>query len=153
MIVSCSECGHEVSTKAFVCPHCGCPLKSVSKTSLRPKRMRLPNGFGRITEIKGKHLRKPFRAMISDGKDENGKPIGKLLKPNAYFATYNEAYAALIEYNKNPYEISKDITMNELYEKWFKYYSETVSKSYVRDIESAWKYCKDLYDFCPIGHS
>ena len=84
--------------------------------------------------------------MISDGKDENGKPIGKLLKPNAYFATYNEAYAALIEYNKNPYEISKDITMNELYEKWFKYYSETVSKSYVRDIESAWKYCKDLYD-------
>lgn len=75
------------------------------------KRMRLPNGFGQITEIKNAKLRKPFRAMVTVGKDENGKPICKLLKPESYFKTYNEAYSALLEYNKNPYDFDSLITV------------------------------------------
>ena len=38
----------------------------------KKKRMRLPNGFGQISEIKGKRLRKPFRAMITVDKTEEG---------------------------------------------------------------------------------
>lgn len=67
------------------------------------KRRRLPNGFGQITEIKGKNLRKPFRAMITVSKNENGRPICKPLKPESYFETYNDAYAALVDHHKNPY--------------------------------------------------
>ena len=77
--------------------------------------MRLPNGFGQISEIKNKNLRNRFRVMVTVGKTETGKPIAKLLKPVSYFPTYNEAYAALIEYNKNPYDLDKTITMKELY--------------------------------------
>lgn len=110
------------------------------------KRMRLPNGFGRITKIKGR-LRKPYRAMVTVGKDEYGKPIGKLLKPQSYFETYNEAYAALLEYNKDPFDVSTAITLLEIYEKWKDKKIETVSESSIRRYAIAWNYCKPLWDF------
>lgn len=151
MLISCPECSKQISDKAVSCPNCGYPIRelgSVSKvsspkpSSKKKSRMRLPNGFGRITEIKGRNLRNPFRVMVTDGVDETGHPIGKLLKPKAYFRTYNEAYQALVEYNKNPYDYANDITMNELYEAWFKVHSEkvTVARGYV--IKSTWDYCK-----------
>lgn len=75
MLITCPECNHQVSDKAISCPNCGYPMlkppnsrKAVKKQY--NKRQRLPNGFGRITEIKSKRLRKPFRVMVSDGKDE-----------------------------------------------------------------------------------
>lgn len=67
--------------------------------------MRLPNGFGQISELKGRNLRNPFRAMVTVGTDESGRPICRTLKPKGYFKTYNEAYAALVEYNRNPYDL------------------------------------------------
>ena len=44
--------------------------------------------------------------MVTVGKDDSGRPICKLLRPNAYFSTYNDAYAALTEYNRDPYDLS-----------------------------------------------
>ena len=83
MLVKCKECDLQVSDKALACPHCGCPVgKNTSMTpkrTRRNKRKKLPNGFGRITEIKGQNLRKPFRAMVTVEKDESGRMIGKLL--------------------------------------------------------------------------
>ena len=103
MLVKCAECDLQVSDKALACPHCGCPMganiKQASPRTRRNKRRRLPNGFGQISEVKGRNLRKPFRAMVAVGKEENGQPICKLLKPEAYFETYNEAYAALVSYH------------------------------------------------------
>lgn len=110
------------------------------------KRMRLPNGFGQITKIKNKRLRNPYRAMVTVGKTETGKPIVKPLKPKAYFKTYNEAYAALVEHNKNPYDLDKSITVKELYERWSVDYFNTISDSSTRTIKSAWSYCGDIYD-------
>ena len=110
------------------------------------KRKRLPNGFGQISEIKNRNLRKPFRAMVTIGKSSTGRPICKPLKPQSFFETYNDAYAALLEYNKNPYDLSENITMKELYERWSKTYFETLSDSAIRNIESAWKYCSSIYD-------
>ena len=108
------------------------------------KRRRLPNGFGQISEIKNRNLRNPFRAMISVGKDSNGRPICKPLKPESYFPTYNDAYAALVEYNKNPYDLEPSITMKELYEKWLAEYEKTVKST--RSVASAWGYCSAVYD-------
>ena len=113
----------------------------------KKKRMRLPNGFGQISEIRGRNLRNPYRVMITVGKDENGKPIVKPLKPRAYFPTYNEAYTALAEFNKTPYDIETDITVKELYELWFDEYERSISsKTSLRQTKTAWQYCSEVYD-------
>lgn len=120
MLIKCPECELQVSDKAYSCPHCGYPLKSDAKniTRRKTKRKRLPNGFGQISEIKGRNLRNPYRAMVTVGKTDEGRPICKPLKPVTYFKTYNDAYAALMEYNKNPYELDASTTLGEIYDKW-----------------------------------
>lgn len=148
MLIKCPECELQVSDKASTCPHCGFPLQPYIKPrkprNKNNKRRRLPNGFGQISEIKNRNLRNPFRAMISVGKDANGRPICKPLKPESYFPTYNDAYAALVEYNKNPYDLEPSITVKELYEKWLPEHEKTVKST--RAIESAWSYCTAVYD-------
>lgn len=146
MLTQCPECELPVSDKATACPHCGYPLKPSEKQK-KPrksnKRRRLPNGFGQISEIKNRNLRNPFRAMVTVGKTPNGKPICKPLKPESYFATYNDAYAALVEYNKNPYDLEPSITMQELYDKWLPEYEKTVKST--KSATSAWAYCSGVY--------
>lgn len=149
MLIKCPECVLQVSDKALICPHCGYPMKPDAKPKQPRKsnrKRRLPNGFGQISEIKGRNLRNPFRAMVTVGKDQNGKPICKPLKPESYFATYNDAYAALVEYNKNPYDLNPSITVEELYEQWLPEYSKTLkSQGSVRAVTSAWSYCSSVY--------
>lgn len=146
MLTQCPECELPVSDKATACPHCGYPMKPSEKQK-KPrksnKRRRLPNGFGQISEIKNRNLRNPFRAMVTVGKTPDGKPICKPLKPESYFATYNDAYAALVEYNKNPYDLEPSITMQELYDKWLLEYEKTVKST--KSATSAWAYCSGVY--------
>lgn len=148
-LMKCPECGLQISDKALSCPHCGYPLdNAVKKKKGRgpaTKRKRLPNGFGSITEIKGKNLRNPFFARVCVGKTELNKPIVKSLKPQAYFKTYNEAYEALMEYNKNPYDLDKDITAEQLYELWTTEYFAQIADNSARNITSAWAYCSSVY--------
>lgn len=110
--------------------------KRKAKSKKHPK---LPNGFGRITEIKGKNLRNPFRAMVTVGKNEEGRPIGKIL---GYYENWYDAYDALAEYRKNPFDLSiRSVTINELYEKWSdEYCKEVKSATTVRSIRSIWEY-------------
>lgn len=148
MLTTCPECELPVSDKATACPHCGFPLKAepVAKRVYQKKRMRLPNGFGQISEIKSGNLRNRFRAMVTVGKDENGKPVCRILKPQGYFATYNEAYAALVEYNRNPYDLADSITVEELHEKWIAHRNQDgIDKSVERNYSAAWKRCSKIY--------
>ena len=147
MLQTCPECELPVSDKAITCPHCGYPLiPSKKNRTCKPRRMRLPNGFGRITKITSKNLRKPYRAMVTVGHDEKGNPIGRLLQPQAYFETYNEAYAALVEYNRNPYDLDRNITMRELWDEWSEKYKATVSEAGYKGTMYAWRRCGELYD-------
>ncbi len=150
MLIKCPECELQVSDKALICPHCGYPMQPNAKSKPHRKsnkRRRLPNGFGQISEIKGRNLRKPFRAMVTIGKTDTGKPICKPLKPESYFPTYNDAYAALVEYNKNPYDLEPAITVKQLYERWSEEYFKTLkSDSGCRNIISAWSYCSSIYN-------
>lgn len=149
MLIKCPECELQVSDKALSCPHCGYPMKpeaAVPRKKKSNKRRRLPNGFGQISEIKGKNLRNPYRVMITVGKDPFGKPVSKLLKPRAYFETYNDAYAALIEYHKNPYDFDSDMTVKDLYEKWSEQHYPKVEDSSSKNHKAAWKYCRSIYD-------
>ena len=146
MLIECPECKLQLSDKAISCPHCGYPMNSSVQYRKPTKRLRLPNGFGQITRIKGKNLRNPYRVMVTVGKTETGKPISKLLRPQAYFATYNDAYAALAKYNRDPYEINNTTTLSELYDMWkeskkYKSLKETTKKAY----ESMWRHCAIMY--------
>lgn len=148
MITTCPECTLPVSDKALSCPHCGYPLKQteVQRSRQRKRRMRLPNGFGQISEIKSGNLRNRYRAMVTVGKDESGRPICKILKPKGYFATYNEAYAALVEYNKDPYSLEDSITLEEFHEKWVEHhYPLLTGDSLRRTYDTAWKRCSKIY--------
>lgn len=149
MLIKCPECELQVSDKALSCPHCGFPMQPTTKPrkprSKNNKRRRLPNGFGQISEIKNRNLRKPFRAMVTVGKTEEGRPICKPLKPDSYFETYNDAYAALVEYNKNPYDLEPAITAEELYERWSDEYFKTLTASTIGSIKLAWRYCSAVY--------
>ena len=109
------------------------------------KRMRLPNGFGQISKLKNQRLRKPYRAMVTVGKTETGKPICKLLKPEAYFKTYNEAYAALLKYNQNPYDLSSQTTFKEVYEKWLPEYERNKSLSSIRAVHREYDLCESVH--------
>jgi integrase len=84
--------------------------------------------------------------MVSVGKTPAGRPICKPLKPDSYFQTYNDAYAALAEYNRNPYDLAPSITVKELYERWSgAHYKTLSSQSSVRVFKAAWKYCASVY--------
>lgn len=152
MLIKCPECELQVSDKAVFCPHCGYPFQNKTKNPTRGKsRMRLPNGFGQITKISSKPLRNPWRVMVHIGTDPNtGRPKQSLLKPKAYFASYNEAYQALVEYNRNPFDLADNTTLLELYERWFKeHFSEDTSPNTISYTKTIWNNCTTLY-YTPI---
>lgn len=146
MLIQCPECELQLSDKAFACPHCGFPMrKGVKRREVRNKRRRLPNGFGQISEIKNQNLRKRFRASVTVGKTEDGKFLRKNLQPEAYFETYNEAYEALVEYNRNPYDLDTTLRLYELYDQWsVKHFEKFKADSSKRTITSAWSYCSSI---------
>lgn len=151
MLIKCPECELQVSDKAITCPHCGYPFKKKKENiiykEVSTKRKRLPNGFGQISKIKTGNLRFRYRAMVTVGKDKNGRPICKLLKPRSYFKTYNDAYQALVEYNKVPIDLmSNGITMDELYHLWAESkINDLKSKMSMCNYSSAWKYASSIY--------
>ena len=111
----------------------------------RTKPMKLPNGFGQISFIKG-NLRKPYRAMITIGTNENGRPICKILKPQGYFETYNDAYMALMENMKTPYDLNKDKTLEEVFNEWIEIRSKTASQGLMDQYMQGWKHLSNLHN-------
>lgn len=143
-LIQCPECNNQISDKAYCCPQCGYPVQDVQSAPRKKrsvsKRKRLPNGFGRITEIKG-NLRHPWRASVTNGTDYLGRYTAKTV---GYYSTYNDAYTALVEYHANPYDLDTNMNLSQLYEKWTDKYFENVTDAYKRSIQSAWLYCSSI---------
>lgn len=148
MLLPCPECGNQVSSKALFCPACGYPMQEKPQTVRRKRsKRRLPNGFGSITYLKGRTLRKPYLARVTIGKTDESKPIVRNLHPNAYFKTYNEAYNALIEFNRNPYSFDRDLSVRDAFGLFFaKFKTEEHTDKYVKTIERAYRRSESLYD-------
>lgn len=142
MLTTCPECSQTVSTKADACPHCGYPFRQARRRVTRRRRS-LPNGFGQITKIPG--LTNPYRAMVTTGHTDEGRPIAKLLKPRAYFPTYNDAYAALAAYHASPYDPLTDPTLAELFDRWQEMRAKTSSATVAtKQLTSVWRYCGSI---------
>lgn len=111
----------------------------MARRKSKTKHPKLPNGFGRITEIKKKNLRNPFRAMVTVGRNEEGQPIGKIV---GYYESWYAAYDALSDYHKNPYDLNaQTVTIADLYSKWTaEYFAELSGNSSVRTVTAAWEY-------------
>lgn len=157
-LIQCPECNGKVSDRAATCPHCGFPLINVQTSDTRPRspgrkhskasgKMRLPNGFGSIS-YQGPNRRKPYYARKTIGKNEFGQPILKPIQPEASFATYNEAYQALMKYNEKPYDKKFETTFRQAYESWSSDYftKKELSDSRRNAWETAFRYCEELHD-------
>ena len=125
MLIKCPECGSDISDKAYSCPHCGYPIKippTVKQASSRSRMRfkRLPSGFGTIKHLSGKR-RNPYVAYPTakeKGYMLSGSPISR--SAIGYYSTYQDAYNALLEYNKKPYDVeNKDITFGEVHQMFF----------------------------------
>lgn len=111
--------------------------------------MKLSNGTGTVYKMTG-NRRRPWRVMKTTGWTidiKTGKTIQKRVTIG-YYCTREEAFSALISYNKNPYDIEADtITFAELYDKWSERHFETLSsESSKRTIRSAYNYCRALHN-------
>lgn len=146
MLIACPECSQQISDQAVSCPHCGYPMKisSVKRARRKPKHMKLPNGFGQISELKNQNLRNPFRVLVTVGKTDEGRPICKPLQPQAYFKTYNEAYEALLRYNKDPQVFNNNLTVGDLYERWSEKHFKSISSTSASNVKGYWKYCESV---------
>lgn len=77
--------------------------------------MKLPNGYGSITKLKGPR-RKPWLVRITTGKDENGKQIRQTL---GYYETRPKALEALTEFNRDPFDVTAaKLTFTDIYNQW-----------------------------------
>lgn len=129
MLIKCPECGKEISSKAVMCIGCGCPINERKTPQRTRKYKRLPNGFGTIRNL-GAKRRKPYGAYpaVTEYMD-NGTPIQQ--PAIGYFETYIEAFQALVEYNKNPYDLSNNkVTFKEVYELYYKDKYENSKKTF-----------------------
>lgn len=111
------------------------------------KPRRLPNKFGCVTLLKG-NRRKPYQAKTPIlGTRSNGTPIQKSL---GCYATYNEAYAELLEYHKRTsLPEQANITFAEMYEKAIEEKQRGVKKASegtLKFYRSAFNNLKDLHD-------
>ena len=152
MLIKCPECRQLISDQAAACPHCGFPMVTgVPPDLTRLRRRRLPNGFGQITMIRGKNLRKPFRVLLPIGKVVAGTDTKVQKKATLYYASYDEAYEALVRYHEEIVTtFSSVLTIEKLYAKWSETYYPMVSDATKRSFVSAWKQTSVLWPL-PVG--
>lgn len=100
------------------------------------KNLKLPNGFGSISYY-GDHRRRPY--VVKKYIDGKQKPIG-------YFATYEDALAYLVAYNKNPSLFNpSEITFTEIFKLWSAEHFPKIAKTTAANYTAAYKHCEALY--------
>lgn len=153
-LIACKECGRIMSDKAIACLDCGYPINPLpaqNKAVTRQRRAqnkyhRLPNGFGQIKYL-GKGRRKPYGAYLPV-KEYADNGSAKSTKALGYFETYQDAYACLAEYQKNPYDTN--ITFADVYKGFYNEKFNDPLKQYSQSsrngASSAFKNASALHD-------
>ena len=110
------------------------------------KPLRRKNGSGSVVRLSGRR-RCPFEVRVNTRMDERNYPIYDVL---GRYAERDEALAALLEYNKNPYDIANNkVTFEDVYKLWYdwKYIhsKKKYSDSSITCTRAAYNKCEDLY--------
>lgn len=109
--------------------------------------MKLPNGYGSVYKLSGKR-RNPWIARKTTGweiNEETGK-VKQLYITIGYFPTRQDALAALVNYNENPYDIKVDnITFAEVYSRWSESHFKQIVPSAQRTWVSAFNHSSPLH--------
>jgi integrase len=105
--------------------------------------MKLPNGYGSVVFL-GKKRRRPWAARLTVGWNEEKKQVYKYL---SYHEKRTEAFAALVEYNKNPYDLDNvSVTFADVFNAWAERKFPTLSTYTVRNYKSIYNKCVKLYN-------
>lgn len=108
--------------------------------------MRFANGVGSVYKLSGKR-RKPWAARKTVGWtfDEEKKKSYPVYQFVGYYTTRQEALTALMEYNKNPYDLDVNtITFEEIYEKWSEVHFPKVSDSNAKGYRASYNLCESI---------
>lgn len=114
----------------------------------RMMNMKLPNGFGSVYKLSGKR-RNPWCARKTTGwtwneSKQRSYPIYQFV---GYYPSRQEALTALVDYNKDPYDLHLDtITFEEVYDRWSDIHFEKVSQSNVQGYKASFKLCDAIKD-------
>lgn len=111
------------------------------------RQLRRTNGSGSVVKLSG-NRRKPFEVRINTRMDERYYPVYDVL---GRYETRDEATAALLEYNKEPYDLQANkLTFADVYNKYFerKYVKgkKQYSASSINCTKMAFKKCAALHD-------
>lgn len=105
--------------------------------------MRLPNGFGSVVFL-GKKRRRPWAARLTVGWGDDKRQKYTYL---SYHEKRKDALAALIEYNKKPYDIDRaSVTFAEVFEAWSVRKFSELGQHSARNYRSIYRKCSELYD-------
>lgn len=105
--------------------------------------MKLPNGYGSVVFL-GKKRRRPYAVRLTVGWNDEKKQVYKYL---SYHEKRTEAFAALVEYNKNPYDIDNvSVTFADVFNAWAARKFPTLSASTVKNYKSIYNKCSKLFN-------
>lgn len=155
-LISCPECGKQISEYAVTCGFCFFPLKQNSVScnpAATPKQRirngkptRRGNGTGSITRVRG-NLKRPYRVLVTTGWEfnENSEKVTQKKRTLGYFSTRTEAETALSNYREGKYNIdASEITFKEVFEKWSESHYPNISESGVHGYNAAFRLCQDI---------
>lgn len=104
---------------------------------------RLPKGMGSVYKLSGSR-RRPYAARIQTGRTEDGKAIYNFI---GYYATRQEALTALLEYNKNPYDLTAaEVTIADLWDIFKQRRFDAISGSGHGIYNAAYNHLKPVWD-------
>lgn len=110
--------------------------------------MKMPNGYGTVFKLSGKR-RKPWVARKTIGWNKNPEkkrdyPIYQVI---GYYEKREQALEALIDFNKNPYDINASkITFAEIYDKWSEKKFTEISDSNIKGYKASYLLCDSIKD-------
>lgn len=103
--------------------------------------MKLPNGYGSVVFL-GKKRRRPWAARLTVGWNEEKKQVYKYL---SYHEKRTEAFAALVEYNKNPYDVDNvSVTFADVYNAWSARKFPTLSPRTSANYKTVFNHCEKI---------
>lgn len=111
------------------------------------KPLRRKNGSGSVVHLSGRR-REPFEVRVNTRMDERNYPIYDVL---GRYADRDEAMAALLKYNKNPYDLAiNDLTFEDVYKLWFDWKYTHGKKKYspssIACTKAAFNKCTCIYN-------